>query len=255
MTPDPYMASGGPSDPQSWNRYAYTRGDPVNRLDPRGLGDESTCTLTSSDFCITDTEGSGGDGDGDGSWGTQFGGAGGFLMYSPFAPQQGENLPPKGLLANQRALLGDVTAEVSDIVADPDCAKLFLGTGFDTPSNRSALANNVAGLADNGTIRVSTTLPPNTTATTAAWTTANYLESGLIYVDQGGSFFTGNFNNNSAFAGLTTNQGQELIIIHELLHYFGIVGPDTGNQSYTLPDGEVVTGSQGVSNAVRKDCF
>ena len=36
MTPDPYQASGGPSDPQSWNRYAYTGGDPVNRMDPSG---------------------------------------------------------------------------------------------------------------------------------------------------------------------------------------------------------------------------
>src|ERR1035438_7870539 len=33
-TPDPYMASGGPADPRSWNRYAYTRGDPINRKDP-----------------------------------------------------------------------------------------------------------------------------------------------------------------------------------------------------------------------------
>jgi hypothetical protein len=38
-TPDPYKASGGPSDPSSWNRYSYTRGDPVNRLDPQGLDD------------------------------------------------------------------------------------------------------------------------------------------------------------------------------------------------------------------------
>ena len=30
-TADPYQASGGPSDPGSWNRYSYTRGDPVNR--------------------------------------------------------------------------------------------------------------------------------------------------------------------------------------------------------------------------------
>ena len=36
MTPDPYQASGGPSDPQSWNRYAYTGGDPVNKNDPTG---------------------------------------------------------------------------------------------------------------------------------------------------------------------------------------------------------------------------
>ena len=39
MTPDPYAASGGPSDPGSWNRYAYTRGDPVNRYDPEGNQD------------------------------------------------------------------------------------------------------------------------------------------------------------------------------------------------------------------------
>jgi hypothetical protein len=36
-TPDPYQASGGPNDPGSWNRYSYGAGDPVNRHDPRGL--------------------------------------------------------------------------------------------------------------------------------------------------------------------------------------------------------------------------
>jgi RHS repeat-associated protein len=36
-TPDPYQASGGPSDPLSWNRYSYVEGDPINFRDPRGL--------------------------------------------------------------------------------------------------------------------------------------------------------------------------------------------------------------------------
>src|SRR5579872_3593627 len=47
LTPDQYAASGAakgnvnnPGDPGSWNRYAYTRGDPVNRYDPRGLNDD-----------------------------------------------------------------------------------------------------------------------------------------------------------------------------------------------------------------------
>jgi RHS repeat-associated protein len=40
MTPDPYLASGRASDPGSWNRYAYTRGDPVNRFDPSGFDDD-----------------------------------------------------------------------------------------------------------------------------------------------------------------------------------------------------------------------
>jgi RHS repeat-associated protein len=38
-SPDQYRASGGPTDPGSWNRYSYTRGDPVNRFDPRGTSD------------------------------------------------------------------------------------------------------------------------------------------------------------------------------------------------------------------------
>jgi RHS repeat-associated protein len=37
LTSDPYRASGGPSDPGSWNRYAYVQGDPVNLTDPAGL--------------------------------------------------------------------------------------------------------------------------------------------------------------------------------------------------------------------------
>ena len=31
------MASGGAADPQSWNRYAYVEGDPVNYYDPDGF--------------------------------------------------------------------------------------------------------------------------------------------------------------------------------------------------------------------------
>jgi RHS repeat-associated protein len=37
MSPDPYLASGGPGDPGSWNRYAYVGGNPVNGNDPLGL--------------------------------------------------------------------------------------------------------------------------------------------------------------------------------------------------------------------------
>ena len=49
LTPDPSRASAGPTDPGSWNRYGYTRNDPVNRIDPSGLDD---CPV---DFCVTGT--------------------------------------------------------------------------------------------------------------------------------------------------------------------------------------------------------
>jgi len=55
-TPDPYAAGGAssgnssnPSDPVSWNRYAYTGGDPINRSDPGG---EDWCDATNVNLVI-----------------------------------------------------------------------------------------------------------------------------------------------------------------------------------------------------------
>jgi RHS repeat-associated protein len=41
ITPDPSSGGATTSDPGSWHKYAYTRGDPVNRIDPQGLADFS----------------------------------------------------------------------------------------------------------------------------------------------------------------------------------------------------------------------
>jgi RHS repeat-associated protein len=37
MSPDPLLNSGHPSNPQTWNRYAYTLNNPLNIVDPTGL--------------------------------------------------------------------------------------------------------------------------------------------------------------------------------------------------------------------------
>jgi RHS repeat-associated protein len=42
-TPDRKRRSAKRHNPGSWNRYAYTLGDPINRNDPRGLETEETC--------------------------------------------------------------------------------------------------------------------------------------------------------------------------------------------------------------------
>jgi hypothetical protein len=60
MSPDPYKASAGPRDPGSWNRYAYTRGDPTNRFDRAGTCDQSADTPYSVTVCAdVDTDDSG----------------------------------------------------------------------------------------------------------------------------------------------------------------------------------------------------
>ncbi len=66
-TPDPYRASGGPADPRSWNRYTYTRGDPLNALDPSGLQDCPASTPTSVTVCGAPGSASGGTGSPNGS--------------------------------------------------------------------------------------------------------------------------------------------------------------------------------------------
>ena len=49
MTPDPYKAGSGSGDarsPQTWNRFAYVLGDPMNNNDPAGL----QCVATSNGY-------------------------------------------------------------------------------------------------------------------------------------------------------------------------------------------------------------
>ena len=41
-SPDPLLASGRASNPQSWNRYSYTLNRPLSLIDPTGLSDEES---------------------------------------------------------------------------------------------------------------------------------------------------------------------------------------------------------------------
>jgi RHS repeat-associated protein len=50
LTPDPYQPSAGPSNPGSWNRYAYAGGDPIKYKDPGGR-----------ELCDPDSDSCGGD--------------------------------------------------------------------------------------------------------------------------------------------------------------------------------------------------
>jgi RHS repeat-associated protein len=53
LTADPSKGTD-PNDPGTWNRYAYASNDPVNRLDPAGLDDQSAEGGITLDCSITD---------------------------------------------------------------------------------------------------------------------------------------------------------------------------------------------------------
>jgi hypothetical protein len=65
MSADRFQQTPSANDSGSWNKYAYTRGDPVNRFDPHGKDDcfdEEGCDPCDDDdnFCIGEGGGGGG---------------------------------------------------------------------------------------------------------------------------------------------------------------------------------------------------
>ncbi len=58
ITPDPSSASAKSGDPATWNRYAYTGGDPINRVDRSGLifggTDDPDCADYDGEVCPVD---------------------------------------------------------------------------------------------------------------------------------------------------------------------------------------------------------
>jgi RHS repeat-associated protein len=69
VSPDPYRASGGPANPQSWNRYAYVAGDPINFYDPHGRNMANPGYCPAEYENCDDDPGGGGGGGGDGGGG------------------------------------------------------------------------------------------------------------------------------------------------------------------------------------------
>jgi RHS repeat-associated protein len=66
LTPDPWPGSVHARDPRSWNKYAYTHGDPINRIDPTGTVEIDGCDPDEDPW---DCDGGGGGGGGPGSCG------------------------------------------------------------------------------------------------------------------------------------------------------------------------------------------
>jgi hypothetical protein len=138
---------------------------------------------------------------------------------------------------------------------NPDCASLFGPLGiFNLPSP----AEQLEDVFEAGRIR-GYVFDSSFKSGVGGYTDP---DSKVIYLATNRYFFTGILETGTSalltdgFHGLTSlTQIQEVILIHELLHEAGVVGADNASQVITLPNGETVVGSAGVSQAVVKHCI
>jgi RHS repeat-associated protein len=235
-SPDPYMASGGPTDPGSWNRYAYTRGDPVNRFDPSGLQDEGPPMLPFFGYCpdgrIT------------------------FYGASPCPPPTPNNLwgwnigPPvidlSGLLRlflpKQVFGTNDQARKVDDAYVDA-LLKLNLNDGCHDALTSAGL--DATTMLQDTTYRVLDLGMPGAGAET--------VDSSNVFINSAGAFFTAvpdatghvTFTIPSTTAGgpstavtfLSQTSADAFILLHELGHQTGVFGPDAGPDMTTINAG------------------
>jgi RHS repeat-associated protein len=260
MSPDPYRATAtSPSDPrnpQSWNRYAYTRGDPVNRKDPAGLCDQSG----DDDFSVTVC---GGD---DGENSDPFNGWGSLDQRRPLTPGRG---PGPADFGSAQASLSSA-AELIYALAEygtfsSNCQRDLNAVGV-TPGQVEAAAISVdiengwgnqqnfasAIWGNSAAYNINARLYGNTTvgqyfAKNLGTVAVSQAQGNHVYVDATWV----NSMSDSAIQGL---------LLHELLHNItGNVDTVLQEQLNTvLPKNQQLTvgaASQNIGNALERDCF
>jgi RHS repeat-associated protein len=243
QTPDPAgMAAVDLKNPTTWNMYAYANDDPVNGYDPYGLWEcnpETLCAPPGSPILFPGSDG---------------------VSESPSQQAKTKATPGPGAnaqaisVAEQAKAILNAERAAADRLFKPDCAGLFLAPFADTAANRAELSSQLDTIYDNGLIR----LLPQAAGKNPAVPGFTSGPGGVIYIVSGGSFFTGQVNGQPLVgfaAGMTLPDFQQLVVIHEFMHWMGIVGDDDKNQVYTLPNGDQVKGSMGISAEVKKDCF
>jgi hypothetical protein len=122
-------------------------------------------------------------------------------------------------------------------------------TTFPAPAGKTTVPNE-----DSGKIRAIAP-PSGANPSFPGFTTE---PGGLIYFYSGFAFFTGQVNGQPLggwASGMSLQDIQQVMVIHEFMHFMNIVGADDDGQQYVLPNGDKVSGSQGISQEIRKKCF
>ncbi|HEV2278286.1 MAG TPA: RHS repeat-associated core domain-containing protein [Acidobacteriaceae bacterium] len=233
-TPDPFGGSIKATDPGSWNRYSYTRGDPVNRNDRTGLCD--------ADICV-DAWGWGEVIDDYWDYSPAMANYAMFCMFDPICftshmPSPGGGVQTQGngapvAVTNVQPLVSPIFGQLASALQNTPCGQWF-------QAGLTTSAKNGQSLSD----YLTTTLP-------AATGTANFVGGNANALEDTGSLAPGYgilFNNNGAFfkqvpQGQTiapsndyatqfaaiqggSPQAEAFLMLHEVAHLFGMIRND-----------------------------
>ena len=240
MTVDP-SGAGRASKPQSWNRYQYALGDPINHSDPTGLDPDcgggslvvdANGTSMNVNACPIPVDPSWvfliGSGDPTAGWIQAWGAdmrAALLASYQASQASQGPNIITNLSTTSSKALdvQNDLRWLEQAITQDSDCS------GWLKDSSTSIdymLNNNLVGVGDFS----------NATANAQAGTTGTNLPAGsmLITINLQGAFFNSSASPGYGLpswikSGSAAEQG--LLLLHELAHNVGAAGFIEGDQS------------------------
>jgi RHS repeat-associated protein len=221
LSPDPYRANNGgpgdPADPQSWNRYAYVEGDPVNSNDssglmmcidcPNGEGDPATGDPLEFEFFLGFWFGGGAPGNPGG------GGGGGTPWYQkhPCDKADPTNAKIMNFIAAHKTDAQALAAQVNvpwELILDVAAVETNYGTRIVGFANNVA-TNNYFGLHVNSATADSqyanqTGVYTTGTATTPVYIAefsaqSGFLDSGTAFLSAESAYIT-NLNNVTTFA-------------------------------------------------------
>jgi RHS repeat-associated protein len=257
MTPDPYTNSGRLTDPQSWNRYAYTRGDPVNRYDPSGTDDSAPylCPVGAGEgtelvecFNVTVYAGM----NPSPLWGPAIEAAtSAMAQYGAAMSALQQFLTVADASANTKkvdATLGQLRNALS---SDPKCLN-FLESGI--AGNNLSVFNQYFNALDGASGGPALAVAQNFQGT--QYQGLNGLTSSYaILINSSGAFFSSAVG--VGYAGVYANQVQSIqggtpeaqyfILLHELAHFFQA-------QGFIQNDGNSLGAQQANNDLLWKDC-